>query len=483
MNAAAGLPTRVITRYGSMLALSGMLAGCAGIPDLGPKPQPHTLTQLQSTRSLPGAGQAWAEQQWWKRYGDDQLDQMMDEALANSPDLATAQARLLKAEGYAQAAGAGLLPGVDLNLSSTRLKQSYNNGVPKALSPQGFNSASRAALDFSYEIDFWGKNRDLLAAATSELEAAQAETAQSRLMLTSAIAAGYAQLASLHAERDAAEKAVQVRRDSLELLKDRQWHGLETLGSVEQAQSRRAAAEADLIAADEAISLQRNSLAALLGGGPDRGLAIHRPTVDLSRPQALPATLQAELISRRPDLTSARLRVEAAAKRINVARAGFFPNVNLTAYVGGQSLGAIDLQTKSGSGIAGIGPAINLPIFRGGQLQGEYRAARADYDAAVANYNQTLIQALREVADAVTRQRTLEPQLWQRQAALASAKEAYRVANDRYRGGLANYLTVLNAEDSVIDTRRVLTKLQSQQFMQDIALIKALGGGYRDAGI
>ncbi|QEL57847.1 efflux transporter outer membrane subunit [Chromobacterium paludis] len=472
-----------MARCGAMLALGGALAGCAAIPDLGPKPQLRETAASASSRSLSGAGQNWADQQWWTRYHDVQLDQMMSEALAHSPDLATAQARLLKSEGYAQTAGASLLPGVDLNASTSRLKQSYNNGVPKALAPQGFNSASRAALDFSYEIDFWGKNRAQLAAATSELEAARAEAAQSRLMLTSAIATGYAQLAGLYADRDAAEKAVQVRRNSVELLKDRQWHGLETLGSVEQAESRRAASEADLIAADEAISLQRNSLAALLGAGPDRGLTIRRPTVDLSHPQALPATVQAELIGRRPDLASARLRAEAAARRIDVARAGFFPNVNLTAYAGGQSLGAFDLLAKSGSGIAGIGPAINLPIFRGGQLQGEYRVARADYDAAVASYNQTLIQALREVADAVTRQRTLEPQLWQRKAALEAAQEAYRVANDRYRGGLANYLTVLNAEDSVIDTRRVLTDLQSQQFMQDIALIKALGGGYRAASL
>ncbi|MDN0077575.1 efflux transporter outer membrane subunit [Crenobacter sp. SG2303] len=469
-----------VLRCSLLLAMGGALAGCASVPDLGPRAQIHTSTQLQSTQSLAGTNSAWVEQQWWKRYGDTQLDALMDEALANSPDLTAAEARILKAEGYAQQTGASRLPSVDLDASVTRMKQSYNNGVPKPLVPQGFNNASRVALDFSYELDFWGKNRAAVAAATSELDAARAEAAQSRLLLTSAIASAYAELARLYAEHDAAVQAVDARRGSEMLMSERQQQGLETMASVRQAESRRAAAEADLTAADQAIALQHNALAALVGAGPDRGLSISRPTVDLSQPQGLPSTLRAELLARRPDLTAARLRAEAAAKRIDVAHAGFYPNVNLTAYVGAQSLGGLGLLTKAGSGIAGIGPAIDLPIFHGGQLEGNYRVARGEYDNAVASYNQTLIQALREVADAVTAQRMLAPQLQQREEALKAAEQAYRVAQERYQGGLTNYLTVLNAEDSVIDARRVLANLQSQQFSQDVALIKALGGGYRD---
>jgi NodT family efflux transporter outer membrane factor (OMF) lipoprotein len=253
---------------------------------------------------------------------------------------------------------------------------------------------------------------------------------------------------------------------------------METLGSVRQAESREAAARADLEAADESIALQRHSLAALIGAGPDRGLAIARPASGLFRGQQLPATLAAELLGRRPDLAAARLRAEAAGKRIDVAQAQFYPNINLTAFVGAQSLG-LDLFAKSGSGIAGIGPAINLPIFRGGQLQGQYRVARADYDAAVASYDATLSQALREVADAVSSQASLTPQLEQRRLALQTADEAYRVSQNRYQGGLANYLDVLNTEDTVIASRRSLASLEARRFSLDIALIKALGGGYQ----
>lgn len=473
-------PQRAVSKKackGLILAVAAALAGCASVPDLGQPQQLQSPANLQSSQSLTGNGGDWSTQQWWQRYGDSQLDKLMQEALASSPDLAAAQARILKAEGYAQQAGASLLPGVDLNASVSRQKQSYNNGTPRAAMPQGFNSTARATLDFSYELDFWGKNRAAVAAATSDVAAARVEAAQTRLLLTSAIAAAYAELARLHADRDAAAQAVEVRRHSELLLNDRLQNGLETVGSVHQAASRRATAEADLLVVDEAIALQRNALAALLGAGPDRGLSIARPGVDLSQPQGLPGNVQAELIGRRPDLVAAKLRAQAAAKRIDVAHAGFYPNVNLTAFLGAQSLG-LDMLTKGGAGIAGIGPAINLPIFRGGQLEGGYKVARAEYDSAVASYNQTLTQALREVADAMTQQRMLAPQLQLRTAALQAAEQAHRVSLERYQGGLGNYLTVLNAEDSVISARRALTDLQSQRLSQDISLIKALGGGF-----
>ncbi|MDH2431781.1 efflux transporter outer membrane subunit [Pokkaliibacter sp. MBI-7] len=474
--------------HGCLAVLLGVtLAGCASVPDLGQVPELQTTAQLPSQHSLAtstvpaSAEQPWAAPQWWLHYHDEQLNKLMDQALTNAPDLQTARARILKAAGYAQQAGASLLPGVNLDTSVTRVKQSYNNGVPEAAIPQDFNTASRAALDFSYELDFWGKNRAAVAAATSELAAAQAEAAQTRLILTTAIASAYAELARLHADYDAAVQAVTVRQHSVTLLQSRQRNGLETMGSVRQAESRLAEARADRLAAEEAIALQRYRLTALAGIGPDAALSITRPTVELIQPQAVPSTLAADLIGHRPDLVAARQRVEAAAKGIDVARAGFMPNVNLTAYVGMQSLGTLDLLTQGGSEIAGIGPAISLPIFRGGQLQGAYRVARAEYDNAVASYNQTLLQALHEVVTSVTQQHLLTPQLQERQTALQTAEQAYQLTDARYEGGLASYLAVLSAEDSVIATRRALADLQSQSFTLDVALIKALGGGYQRA--
>ncbi|RQO77633.1 multidrug transporter [Aquitalea sp. FJL05] len=463
----------------SLLA-SLLLTGCASVPELGPAARNKTTTELASQQSLPATPAQWANSNWWLDYNDSQLNAIMQEALSNAPDLAAAQARLAKAAGQAEQAGASRLPSVSLDSSVTKLKQSYNNGMPAAYVPHGYNNSASVELNFSYEFDFWGKNRAAVAAASTELAAAVAEAAQSRLTLTSSIAAGYAELARLFAEQDAAEQALAVRRHSVELLQQRYDNGLETLGSLRQAESRAAGASADLSAARQAIAQQRFSLAALMGAGPDRGLVIARPQASLLHAQGLPATLQADLLGRRPDLAAARLRAEAAARRIDVAHAAFYPNVNLSAYLGVQSLG-LSLLGKSGSDVGGIGPAISLPIFRGGALQGNYRVARAEYDAAVASYNQTLTQALHDVADVMAQEKELGPQLEQRRLALKTAEQSYQVMQNRYQGGLASYLDVLNAEDNVIATRRSAASLETRLLLLDVSLIKALGGGYQQA--
>jgi NodT family efflux transporter outer membrane factor (OMF) lipoprotein len=219
-------------------------------------------------------------------------------------------------------------------------------------------------------------------------------------------------------------------------------------------------------------------LAALAGAGPDLGLALKRPAATSRAAFGLPPNLQADLLGRRPDLQAARLRAEAAAKRIDVARAGFYPNVNLAAFIGVQSLGLNNL-TKSGSDIGQAGLAFSLPIFEGGRLEGAYRGARADYDAAVATYDRTLITALQEVADAAAGQRALSVRLGAAREALAHGEEAYRIARLRYEGGLSNYLTLLTAEDAVIAQRRAVAQLEARALTLDASLVRALGGGFR----
>ncbi|MCP1573700.1 NodT family efflux transporter outer membrane factor (OMF) lipoprotein [Herbaspirillum rubrisubalbicans] len=394
--------------------------------------------------------------------------------------MAVAKARLMKAEGAAQQQGAALYPQVSGNASLDHMKQSYNNGFPPALVPHGYNNETRTSLDFSYEIDFWGKNRAALAAATSELEASRADAAQARITLATSIASAYAELAQLYAQRDTNEAALKVRVETLDLFKQRFANGLETRGSVMQMEARRAIAQADLKATDESIALQRNKLAALAGAGPDRGLQLARPQIDLSKPFGLPQQLPVELLGRRPDIVAARLRAEAAGKQIKVARAAFYPNVNLSAYIGLQSLG-LNMLTRSGSDIGSVGPAISLPIFNGGRLRGQFRSASASYDEAVANYDQAVTQALQDVADVGVSEKALSGRLADVQAAADAAEEAYRIVSNRYNGGLANYLDVLNAQDTLIGNLRQLSDLHSRMFTLDVALVRALGGGYRAA--
>ncbi|WP_416425141.1 efflux transporter outer membrane subunit [Pseudomonas sp. App30] len=462
------------------LAIVGLLGACAPMPTL---PQPTAAKQLSSyatTHSfepLAHADSQWPREKWWYRYNDAQLNALIDEGLKGDPTLAQAQARLLRAQGSEQQTNASLLPGLNAQASVERKKQSYNNGVPAEFVPQGMNTYGSAEFDFSYELDFWGRNHAALAAATSEYEAAQADIAQARMVLATSLAEAYADLARLYAERDADEAAMKVRVETAQLFAERFNQGLETQSSVHQAQSRASTAQATWLETDESIALCRNRLAALLGAGPDRGLSIARPSIDFAKSTGLPDSIALGLLGRRPDVVIARLRAEAAAARINESRAQFYPNINLSAMVGVQSLG-LNMLGKSGSDVGNIGPAISLPIFNGGRLRGQLRSARGTYDEAVANYDETLTKALHDVADTIASERALGPRLDATKASYDAAAQARQVTENRYRGGLDRYLDVLNAEDTMIAAQRKLADIKARRFALDVSLVKALGGGY-----
>ena len=458
-------------------AVFGLLSACAAVPDLGPKPVPAAAESLESAASFADAAGAWPVEGWWQSFGDAQLDTLIAEGLKGSPDMATAAARVRAAEALAQQAGAALLPRVGVEGSAGGTQQSKNLGIPPAFVPDGIQDTGHVAATFSLDFDLWGKNRAALAAATSEAEAARVDEAQARLMLTTGIASAYADLAGYYHALDVATEAVRVRGASAELSGRRAAAGIENQSAERQAESRAASARADVAALEEAIATTRHRIAALIGAGPDRGLSIARPTL-ASPVFGLPPQAGIDLVGRRPDIVAAKLRAEAAAKRIDVARADFYPNINLSALVGLQSLGLSNLF-KSGSDYGNFGAAVSLPIFDGGRLQGRYRGARADFDSAVANYDRTLIAALRDVADIVTSRAATERQLSERQDALKAATDAARLAGLRYRAGLSNQLEQLVAEDSMTQLARQVADLQARSLSLDIALIRALGGGYQ----
>jgi NodT family efflux transporter outer membrane factor (OMF) lipoprotein len=457
-----------------------VLAGCAAQPGAHKAPEIKPVAGYGTQNSFTATPGPWPTDAWWRRYGDPQLDTLIAEALEGAPSIAVAEARLRRAQAAVQTQRSALLPQISGSASASEQKQSYNYLSPPAFTPQGWNDYGRAELDFSWELDFWGKNRAALAAATSEASAARADSAQARLTLATAIASAYAELTHQYLQLETAQSALVIRTKTAELFRDRLDNGLETLGSVRQVEARRAAAEADLLLVQEQIGLQRNRIAALMGAGPDRGLAINQPTLRTSQELALPSQLAADLIGRRPDIVAARLRAEAAAQRIKQARAAFYPNVNLAALIGVQSLN-LDMLTRSGSSIGSAGAAVSLPIFTGGRLRGQLHGAEAEYAEAVANYDRTLVQALQEVADAAVSQRALEPQIARIDEAVAAAQEAWRIQNNRYEGGLATYLDVLNAQDYLLSNLRTQADLRSRSLSLDVALIRALGGGYSTA--
>lgn len=458
------------------MALVLALAGCAGMPKIAPGPSMLSPDQPAASQSLAAPESAWPQDDWWHRYQDAQLDSLVAEAIAHSPSLDIAAARVRRADAVTDATHAADLPQFNLGGSIAESKVSYWNGAPYAAVPKGVNTAASARVSMDWSLDFFGRNRAAIAASISAAEAARADAAQARLLLTTTATGTYAELLGQMRDVDLARDTVRVREATADLVTQRRAEGLETLASQGQAVSALESARQALEATDEQVSLTRLRLAALLGAGPDRGLTLTRPANPQLADFGLPANVPADLIGRRPDVRAARLRVEVRAAQIKVARAGFYPSINLSGFTGPQSLGLnkfFDVASMAG----GIGPAISLPLFRGGALKANLRGSHADFDEAVASYNDALIHALQDVAQVATSQKALLPQLAHAQAARDAADVAYRAALARYRGGLLTYIAVLSAENTLISARRAVSQLETRRFTLDVALVRALGGG------
>lgn len=463
----------------SALAAALCVSACA--PDLGPNPQIEAPTNLASEKTFSGQRSPWPAQEWWRVYDDRELNRLEEEALRDSPDLGIAEARFREARAAQQEAGADLVPNLALDASSQPTKQSINEGFPKQIQPylpHTWHTNTQIAASLNYELDFYGKNRAAYAAATSEGQAAEVDVDEARLVLSASVAAVYADLVRLAADKKAAEDAVHIREQSAQLFARRQAQGLENRGAVAQAQADADCARADEDVIDGQIASVRNELAALVGKGPDRGLEVPLPQARDLSPLNVPAGIAADLIGRRPDLMAARLRAEAASERIKVAHADFYPNIDLNGLIGFESLDIGKLFAHS-SMIGAVGPALHLPVFDGGRIEGTYRGTRASYDEAVSVYDKTLVNALHEVADALAGERELRTELIHSRAALNQIEAAYKTAGDRYRGGLARYLDVLSAEDTLVLERRRVADLYASQLEQDVILVRALGGGFR----
>lgn len=447
------------------------LSGCALM-----EPGPDPVAALDAAKlGLTGQDAAWPTTQWWQRYGDPQLDTLLDEALANNPSMSAAQARLARANAAVSSARAPLLPRVDANYSLTREHLSKDYIYPAPLGGSVV-SDNRLALDFSYELDFWGKNRSRLKSAVSEQQAAAADAQAARNLLASATVRAYLNLQNAFAQREVLKRVLDQRAEVLSLTQGRYQAGLDTQVEVKQAESSLAAGKVELTQAETTIAQLRNQVAALAGAGPQRGQSL--APVALTAPAGgLPASVPLDLLGHRPDVAAAKWRAEAARHAIDSAKAEFYPNVNLVAFAGFQAMGTGNLLGADAR-MAGFGPAITLPIFHGGELNANLAGRRADADLAVSDYNQAVLDAVRQVADALDGLRLLDREKAEQRQAREAIDAAYDLAVKRYKAGMGNYISVLIAQTGVLTQARLDTDLRIRAYQLDASLANALGGGY-----
>jgi NodT family efflux transporter outer membrane factor (OMF) lipoprotein len=459
------------------IALFTLVSGCVGYRDINSKTELRKPDSFATQKTFAVAAGDWPAQQWWQQFNDAQLNALIEEALAHNPSLDIAAARVRSAQAYTGNARAAEYP--DINASGTI---SYQKFSETWIFPPPYGGASfwnnTLHLNASYELDFWGKNRAGVKAATSQERAVEAEQQSAILLLTSDVAKTYIELDRLFAERDVISQTLEQREKIIALTQQRFDAGIDNRADLKQAEVELPALRGQLAQIDEAIGATRNALAALLGAGPDRGLQIQRPQLAAAQTNSeLPANLPVNLLGRRPDVVAARWQAEAEQKKIEVDKALFYPNISLTGYIGYSSLG-LDNLTNSRSEESGIGPAINLPIFAGGRLRQNLKNQYAAYDSAVANYNATLTTALRDVADQLNALQALRTRQREQKNAADIARAALDLATQRYQAGLGNYLSVLNAESIVLTQDRLGVDLNSRAYDLRINLIKALGGGY-----
>ncbi|MDN5842430.1 MAG: efflux transporter outer membrane subunit [Alcaligenaceae bacterium] len=454
------------------LLLALTLSACAPIHPGPPEVQaldPHTI-------GLQDRAIQWPDTEWWTQYQDPQLDALIDQALAGNPSLDIAQARVRMANAAVRGARAVQWPQVNAQYSLTRQRYSENYIYPPPLGGS-MNTDNSLQLRVDFDVDLWGKNRSLAAAAQSRALAAAAGLQQARNTLIAATTQSYFQLQNALAQAEAIESIVGKLREALSITRDRFRNGLGTQVDVDQADSAVSAAQVQLGQVRNNAELLRNQIAALTAVSPARGQKVmlrHGGPLPTGVPESLPM----ELLGRRPDIVAARLQVEAAGSEIAAAKADFYPNINLSAFVGFMSLGMGELL-HGGSKFYGIGPAISLPIFHGGALNAELEGRRGARDLAIAQYNQTILTAVHEVANAGTSIRNLKQQIRDQEASTKAITSAYDIALKRYKGGLGNFVQVLLAQNEVLKQTVQTADLHARAYILDAQLATALGGGYQ----
>jgi NodT family efflux transporter outer membrane factor (OMF) lipoprotein len=466
----------------SAVSAAALLTGCVSFSGIDPKAKIGNAADLATAQALAGArvtpGQ-WPSADWWTRFGDRQLDTLVREALDGHPSIRAALARVDGAVAIATITGAAQGLGVTASFDNTRQLLSKYGLVPTGFGGRWITT-NQLALNLKYEVDFWDRNQSALEAALGQAKAGEAEVQSARLSLASAVTLAYIELARNFEQLDIARATLAQREALLGLARTRLTGGLDSQIDVRQVESTLPEVRTRITQLEQSIAMGRNQIAALLGKGPDRGRDIARPQLATNAVDAaLPSQLPADLIGRRPDIVASRWRIEASARDIQSAKAAFYPNINLAAALGSQSI-VLSKFLSEDSQFVSFGPALRLPLFNSGTLKGTLAARDAEYDAAVERYNQQVVDALREVVDQMDALRYTDLQRAELEGAQALADDGLRLAKARQSGGLVGSLPALVAEGQVLARKAQLADIRALRLALNVNLIRALGGGNED---
>jgi NodT family efflux transporter outer membrane factor (OMF) lipoprotein len=454
------------------------LSGCVNYAGIHSNARPLDDSMLDPQHPDNKASQIAAVKptDWWRHFNNPQLNSLISTALENSPSLQIAEARVAQAEHLAQESDSALWPSLNADASIAREHISPNTIFPP---PYGGNNYTETniGLNFQYEFDFWGKNRQALESYVSRARASAADYGESRLVLAAEITTTYFQLQASQAKMEIAKAILKQEQSLLDIITTRATHGIESDIPVTTANSEMQAARIQLDNSEQQIKIYNHQLAALMGKSAFDTNIVAAKLVYNAKLLKLPAVIPANLLGQRPDLVASRWRVEAAAHQVNSAKARFYPNINLNAFLSLESY-ALNKAFWWSSRDNLVGTAIDLPIFDAGLRRANLGERYAEYDNAVASYNQTIVTGIQQVADQLTTLHTLATQEAAQNASVKALKNNYNLTRLRYRHGIVDYTQVLESQGQLLQQQNYQLQLEALHLKSMVALIKALGGSY-----
>jgi multidrug efflux system outer membrane protein len=460
-----------------IVPLAALLAACS-IP---PKPETPKLRDAAPLSGVETASTPWPAADWWTRYGDDTLNALEEKALAGAPSLDEANARFVVATKQIDVARAEAGVSIDGSAQYQRQRLSENGLIPPAFLGFTWYSQADLGVQFKYDFDFWGKQRAAIEGAIDQTRAAEAERAAAALMLTTSIADTYYGWQADRARAALMERLVATLERNLHIADLRVSHQIDPSDVLYQARTRLAGAREQREAYLGSARVREAAIAALLGVSPaDLPTLTPKSLPDVAA--GIPASASVDLLARRPDIAASRWRVEASLRQADVARTAFYPDISISALVG---LSSIDMgKIFSGSSrVADVSPAIHLPIFESGRIESRFGVTKAELAAAAAQYDSAIVQAAQDVATQALTAQTIAARRRERDDQVAASQSLQDTATARSKRGIGDDRAVLAAEAEAIQQRDAATALRAQAISTDIALTRALGGGYTFAGV
>jgi multidrug efflux system outer membrane protein len=458
-----------------VIVVSFTLSGCL----LGPSYNRPAIPAPPTFRGQSTVEQgSFADQGWWSVYSDPLLSALIKEALKNNYDLKTAIARAKEAEAYRGVARSAFFPTVNLE-SGVQRDHGVFKDQPDLDLPTSTKTSNLFLGGFStaWEIDIWGRIRRSTEAANATYLSTEEGRRGLMLALITEVAQAYLELVELDRRRAVAKDSRDAFESTHTLFSKRYGAGIVSRLQVTRAQAALSAAEGTLTDIERQISEKENQICVLVGRNPG---PVERtvPGKEMNPPPSVPAGIPSELLERRPDIREAEQKLRSASARIGVANANFFPRFGLTAVLGQVSPELTSLSSGTAD-IWALAASFSGPIFTGGRLTGEYRAAVDVFDQAKYQYSQSALRAFREVSDALVASQKLSAVEEQQKREVAALTDSVTIARKRYLGGLASYYEVLEAQQLLYPAEISLSETSLGRRLAIVQLYKALGGGWQ----